>query len=422
MKRIYETDSYIRELSTIVTASGTDEKGRYFVELEDTIFFPEEGGQNADSGILVYDGSDGEKMVSVLDGIISGRNTCSNVSDSDEIRIRYTVSEPVREGTPVLCRLDWNTRFDRMQNHSGEHILSGIMHRRFGVDNVGFHLSDTGPVTLDFNKPLSYEQVMDAQDEANGAIYKNLPISVSFPSKEELETIDYRSKIDIDGQVRLVTIGGNLRADDTHETIDICACCAPHVAYTGEIGILKVLSVVNWKGGIRVSILCGRRALEYINREHDILTDTARRMSTEISNVPVMADSYRDEIVMLKAGLAEIKEKLLLDEVDRMGTETSGTDPRKTAHVIFTDDDIPAVVMKNIYNALCGRFDGFVGVFAGNDEQGYRYNAGSRDKDSRELAAKLKEAYGAKGGGSEDMVQGKVMAAGEAIAELFSRL
>ena len=415
MKRVYETDSYIRELETIVTESGTDDKGRYYVELDETILFPEEGGQNADRGTLEYDGPDGRITVSVLDGIISGRNTCSSVSGSGRIRIRYIVSEPVREGTEVLCKLDWNTRFDRMQNHSGEHILSGIMHRRFGVDNVGFHLSDTGLVTLDFNKPVPYEQVMDAQNEANLAIYKNLPVSVSFPSKKELESIDYRSKIDIDGQVRLITIGGPSKTDGSFETVDICACCAPHVAYTGEIGILKVISVVNWKGGIRVSILCGRRALEYINREHDILTDAAVRMSTEAKNVPEMVDSYRNEILKLKAGLAQAREKALIDEVNRMSDEGS-------AHVIFTDDDIPAAVMKNVYNVLSQRFGGFVGVFAGSDEAGYRYNAGSRDLDSRIPGARLKEAFGAKGGGSEDMIQGKVAATEEALKELFNGL
>ena len=395
MARIYETDSYIKELKTLVTVSGTDDKGGPYVELEDTIFFPEEGGQNADTGRLIYMGPEGEKSVSVLDGIISGRNTCSGLSDEREIRIRYIVSEPVPEGTAVLCKLDWDIRYLRMQNHTGEHILSGTIHRMYGLDNVGFHLSDTGFVTLDFNGPLSYEQVIKAQDEANLAIYKNYPVRVSFPDKEELKGLDYRSKIEIDGQVRLVTIGGSDK-----DIVDICACCAPHVLHTGEIGIIKVISVVNWKGGIRVSILCGFRALEYINKEHDILKEVAAGMSTETVNVPETAERYREEIAGLRSQLASVKEKALIEEADRL------TGP----YILFTDDDLPAVVMKNVYNALAERYDGYVGIFAGNDEDGYRYNAGSRTMDSRDLAAKLKEAFGARGGGSPEMIQGRVSA------------
>lgn len=414
MNRIYETDSYIREFKTTVTAAGTDEKGRPYVELEDTIFFPEEGGQKADTGVLelLKDGVSGDvsentiKTVDVLDGIIYGRNTCSKASETGEIKIRYIVSETVEAGTSVLCKLNWGERFDRMQNHSGEHILSGLMHRRFGVDNVGFHLSDTGPVTLDFNRVVSYEDVIALQNEANRVIYDNIPVSVLFPTGDELEGLDYRSKIDIEGQVRLVRIG------DADAPVDLCACCAPHVSHTGEIGILKVLSVVNWKGGIRVSMLCGRRALEYINEEHDILQELAKKMSTEAVNIPGIVDSYRDEIVSLKAGLAGAKEKALISEMDRL------TGP----YVVFGDGDLTAVSMKNVYNELTDRFDGFVGVFAGDDEQGYRYNAGSRDRDSRELAAKLKEAFDARGGGSAEMIQGKVKASKEAITGLFGEL
>ena len=410
MSRIYETDSYLRELKTVITASGTDDKGRPYVELADTIFFPEEGGQNADRGWLTAYDPKGERTVSILNGVITGRNTCSAVSDSDEIRIRYIVSEPVTAGTEVLCKLDWEARFDRMQNHSGEHVLSGIVHRRFGAVNVGFHLSDTGPVTVDFDRVISYEDIISVQNEANRVIYANMPVTVSFPSSEELKSIDYRSKIDIEGQVRLITISSK------EETVDICACCAPHVDRTGEIGLIKVLSAVNWKGGIRISMLAGRRALEYINKEHELLTGLARSMSTEAVNVPGMVDSYRNEIVSLKSELAGLKERLLIERVYEM------KDKGDAAHVIFASGDTPAPVMKNVYNALTESFDGFVGIFAGDDMNGYRYNAGSRDKDSRDLASGLRENFGAKGGGSFDMIQGKVSATREDITGLFANL
>lgn len=407
--RIYETDSYLKEIKTVVTQTGTDEKGHPYICLEDTIFFPEEGGQNADTGTLtiINDNSGSAQKIRILDGIITGRNTCSASSGESEINIRYIVSEPVDAGTEVLCDLDWDMRYDRMQNHSGEHVVSGLIHSEYGFDNVGFHLSDTGFVTLDFNGVLSYEQVIEVERRANGVIYANMPIKDSYPTKDELRGMEYRSKIDIDGQVRLITI-----ADDDRK-IDICACCAPHVKRTGEIGIIKIMSVINWKGGIRISMLCGRRALEYINREHDILTETARLLSTEIVNVPELVRSRGSEINELKARLSTSLEKNVTDRIGSGAADETGC--------VFVESDFPQESMKNVYNVLSDRLkDRFVGVFAGNEADGYRYFAGSREKDSRVLADRLREDFGAKGGGNAKMIQGKIAATAESIKALFS--
>lgn len=411
MSRIYETDSYIKELKTVVTEAGKDEKGRYYVCLEDTVFFPEEGGQNADTGVIIPfkngedPSKDGEHCIRVLEGLITGRNTCSSTAETSQISIKYIVSEPIEAGSSVLCRLDWDVRYDRMQNHSGEHILSGIIHRKYGFDNVGFHLSDTGFVTLDFNGVPDRTQVMEAEREANRVIYANMPIRDSYPSREELKDMEYRSKIDIDGQVRLITIGNE------EETVDVCACCAPHVARTGEIGILKIMSVINWKGGVRISMLCGRRAFEYINNEHEILTETAKILSTEIVNVPELVRSRCAEAAELKTRLAAAIEANILGRI--------GAGEADFAGCVFVSEDITAVSMKNIYNVLSERYPGYVGIFAGDDNEGYRYNAGSREKDSRELAALLRERFGAKGGGSSDMIQGRITALRSEIEGFF---
>lgn len=413
MKRLYETDSYIKVLETVVTEAGDDEKGRPYICLADTIFFPEEGGQNADTGYLVLKGqsdacadTDPPHKIRVLDGIITGRNTCSSVSEGSGIQIRYIVSEPVAAGTGVICYLDWGKRYDRMQNHSGEHILTGVIHNRYGFDNVGFHLSDTGFVTLDLNGVLTYEQVIEAEKEANRVVYANMPIKDSYPTAQELEGITYRSKIDIDGQVRLITIG----SDD--ETVDVCACCAPHVARTGEIGLIKVISVINWKGGIQIAMLCGRRALEYINKEHDILTETAVMLSTEAVNVPDIVNKHREEITELKARLAQALENGVKYRIGSGEADETGC--------IFVEGDFPAGSMKNIYNSLAGLYtDRYVGLFAGDDGTGYRYYAGSRNRDSRKLAVTLKEALNAKGGGSAEMIQGKVQASRKEIEDYF---
>ncbi|MBR5361698.1 MAG: alanyl-tRNA editing protein, partial [Lachnospiraceae bacterium] len=303
MKKLYETDSYIREYETVVTASGNMEDGSFFIELDETIFFPEEGGQNADTGVLTVTGSG--HSVRLADGTVRRGDA------GREDVIRYIVTEPLETGTRVKCTLDWEQRYDRMQNHSGEHILTGVIHNRYGFDNVGFHLSDSGFVTLDLNGVISYEQVIESEAEANRAIYANLVIRDSYPDKEELKDIEYRSKIDIEGQVRLISIGGTGYKD----SLDVCACCAPHVARTGEIGIIKVISVINWKGGIRISMLCGRRALEYINREHSLLSDTARMLSTEVDNVPSMTEQHKKEITELKYRLNEAMKQAVIDRI-----------------------------------------------------------------------------------------------------------
>jgi alanyl-tRNA synthetase len=402
MRKIYETDSYTKEYDTVITGSGALEDGRCFVELKDTIFFPEEGGQKADTGTLTA--VDTGLTVRLTDGMIV--RGAAGAEDT----VRYIVSEPLEPGTGVRCTLDWESRYDRMQNHSGEHILTGVIHNRYGFDNVGFHLSDTGFVTLDLNGVISYEQVIEAESEANRAVYANLPIRDSYPSANELKDIEYRSKIDIEGQVRLISIGGTSYSD----SLDVCACCAPHVARTGEIGIIKVISVINWKGGIRISMLCGRRALDFINREHNLLTDTARLLSTEADNVPAMTEQHRKEISELKYRLNEVLKQTVIDRI-----RNSDNDEQR---LIFVAHDYPDDIMKDIYNELTDKYDGFTGVFAGDDEHGYRYSAGSKTRDSRELAAGLRESFGAKGGGSPQMIRGRVDASREDLIKYFRGL
>ena len=400
VRKIYETDSYIKETETVITEAG-DIDGRHYICLEETVFFPEEGGQNADTGVLIpIDDKTGspvdDQSIRILEGIIGDG-------------IRYIVSAPLSVGTRVKCLLDWDVRYDRMQNHSGEHILTSVMHNKFGFDNVGFHLSDTGFVTIDLNGAASYEEVIEAEREANSVIYENLPIRDSYPDKDELKNISYRSKKDIEGQVRLITIGD----EETGRIVDICACCAPHVRRTGEIGIIKVFSVINWKGGIRISMLCGRRALEYINGEHEILTETARSLSTEAVNIPERLASYRAEISQLKLRVASLCEN---DALHRVRELMDGE------YCIFVDGDFPAASMKNVYNVLTEKFGGYTGVFAGSDEEGYRYNAGSSLGDSRQLSVRLKDAFGARGGGSPEMIQGRVSASKEEISAFFEGL
>lgn len=424
MNKLYENDSYINECDTIVESLARTSEG-HFIKLRDSIFFPEEGGQYADTGkIFIKD-----YELDVLDGQIVKYSAVDITLKPDDIlpalpvgiwyKIDYSescrrtcsklpaLSDILVTNSEIHCILDYSKRYDRMQNHTGEHILTGTVHNDYGYNNVGFHLSDDGLVTLDLDGTLSYEQIIQEEQKANEVIYKNYPVKASYPSKEELKDIEYRSKIDIEGQVRLITIG------DGTKTVDVCACCAPHVAYTGEVGIIKVISIVNWKGGVRVGILCGRRALEFIDHRQDIIMGLTDLMTTNEDKLIDRVNDQIEEIKDLKAKLSGALEAGIGSRIEKGDPDIDRT------HLVFVDDDFPANSMKNIYNLLKNKYSEYVGIFAGNDQKGYRYLAGSRNIDSTTLIPILNK-IGAKGGGNPDMIQGRVNSSCDAIKQLFA--
>lgn len=396
MNKLYETQSYLKSIITTVEAS-EEADGKYYIIPADSIFFPEEGGQYSDTGIIKAS----DKVIKVLHG------DYLKSKEGDPV-IRYEVDSPLEPGTEIECILDWDNRYDRMQNHSGEHIMTGMIHNRYGLDNVGFHLSDDAPVTLVMNGVLTKEQVMEIEVLANKVIYDNVPITDSYPTKEELENISYRSKIDIQGQVRLITIG------EKDNPIDVCACCAPHVKRSGEIGIIKVVSVMNYKGGIQVGILCGRRALEFINHQQNILTSISTALSTAPENVTGIVNSHIEELAALKGELSSLREKEYLQQIGSMSEDD--------VHIVFGDSELSPINMKNLFNDLTNHFEGYVGVFAGNDSEGYRYFAGSGNLDSKILSNMMRESLGAKGGGSSELIQGKVASTKEEIMSFWKEI
>ena len=418
MIKLYETNSFLKECKMQVKSSW-ENNGKYYITVDQSIFFPEEGGQYADTGIVRIvelpknlENSDCEDAAENVSAGLEVKLIDGQIVDGEVV---YAVSSYLPVGCCLEGKLDWDKRFDRMQNHSGEHILTGVIHNKYGFNNVGFHLSDDGFVTLDLDGVLSYEQVIEMEAIANKVIYGDVPITDSYPNAEELKTIDYRSKIEIDGQVRLITVG------DEEETIDICACCAPHVKSTGQIGIIKVISVINYKKGIQIAILCGKRALEYINNEHSMMTSLARFLSTAPENVEKIVKSQQDDIISLHAKLSVAVEGKLIDEiVRREALISSGMPYDYEMGLIFTGEDLTAANMKNIFNALADRFKGYIGIFVGNDESGYRYNAGGRGLDARELASAMREKLQAKGGGSPEMIQGRVTATKQCIESFFT--
>ncbi len=374
-KKLYYEDAYATEFDAVVVSceakSIEDKVGTivYQVVLDQTLFFPEEGGQSPDKGIL------GE--ANVLD-----------VQIKNDI-ITHTLDKPLKIGEVVHGAIDWKHRFSNMQQHSGEHIFSGTVGRLYGFNNVGFHLSDN-IVTMDFNGVLTEEDVAKVEYLVNEAIVKNLPITISYPTKEELAAMEYRSKIEIEGQVRIVAIEG----------VDVCACCAPHVKKTGEIGMLKVMSVQSHRGGVRISMLCGFRALEAFREKAAIITELMEALTVSQELLP-------DRVEKLKASNQDYKYRLALTKQRMMEIKMSEI-PEEKKNVVLFEQDIENPVMRNVVNELTAKHSGVCGVFVGSDEEGYHFIIGSANVDCAKVAAVLREKTDAKCGGKKLMIQGSV--------------
>ena len=383
-KKLYYEDAYAKEFDAQVLSceeKSVKDKIVYQVIVDQTLFFPEEGGQSPDKGLL-------------------GGAEVLDVQIENEI-ITHTLNKPLDVGTTVHGVLDWKHRFSNMQQHSGEHIFSGTVHRLYGYHNVGFHLSDN-IVTMDFNGVLTEEDVERVEYLVNEAIVKNLPITIAYPSKEELAQLEYRSKIEIEGQVRIVTV----------EDMDVCACCAPHVRYTGEIGMLKVMSLQNYKGGVRLSMLCGFRALEAFREKTRIVQALTGLMTASQEVLPDRVEKLKAENQDYKYKLAVAKQKLMELKMTEISSEQE--------NVLLFEQDLETVVMRNAVNELTERHAGLCGIFAGTEESGYQFIIGSKNVDCTQAAALLRGKVKAKCGGSKQMIQGSVQAKEAELRELFA--
>lgn len=368
--KLYDRDAYATEFDAIVLSCEMVED-RFAVVLDQTLFFPEEGGQTPDKGTL--------NGVEVLD-----------VQIKEDVITHY-VAESLEVGSQVRGCIDWKHRFFNMQQHSGEHLFSGLAHHKHGLKNVGFHLSNQ-IVTMDFDKALSEEELKGMEWEINEAIVANVEIKTGYPTKEELEKLEYRSKIEIDGEIRIVEIPG----------YDICACCAPHVRRTGEIGMFKIQSVQNYKGGMRISFLCGFRALEEYRRKSEILSEVCGILTTNQENAAEHVSKLKTQVQSLKTQLSNVKQVMMESKLKEI--------PAEQKDVILFERDLETPVMRNVVNKLMESHEGVCGVFVGTDEEGYNFIVGSKTVDCHEVANKLRENFDARGGGKPQMIQGSLIA------------
>ena len=374
----YQTDF---EADIISIDTSDSEKNTYKVILNQTLFFPEAGGQSCDKGEIIF----GDITTVVENVQIDKEGTITHYIHSSSPLDTKTLVD-----TGIRGRIDWEHRFSNMQQHSGEHIFSGIVHERYGYDNVGFHLSDNS-VTMDYNGYLSPDDVAEIETLVNKVIAGNVDITCSFPKDNELENMAYRCKGELSGDVRIVEIKG----------VDICACCCPHVAKTGEIGLLKVISSIKYKGGTRLSILCGFRALKYFSSLQADMNELRTLLSSELSEVVNNVTTIKNERDELKIKLREANKAKLISEIDNL------SDSYKA--LIFVDE-IDAKSQREALNYLIERRDNYCGILVGDDKKGYSYLIGSNSLDSTLIGERLKESFGAKGGGKKEMIQGFVEA------------
>jgi len=369
-EKLYYQDSHMSEFKARVLDCRENKKG-WEIVLDRTAFFPEGGGQAADTGVL--------GGVRVLD-----------VHDRGGEIFHYT-DGPLEIGAEVEGTLDFEQRRRRMQNHSGEHILSGLVHGTCGYDNVGFHMG-ADCMTIDFSGELDWPQLMDLETRANAVVRENLLMHIWFPDEEELKTLEYRSKLELTENVRIVEIPG----------VDRCACCAPHVDRTGEIGVIKILDAQRHRGGVRVSVICGMDALEDYRARQESVTEISRALSVKRGDVAGAVDRLLQEQQTMK----ERCDSLSLALVDFL----AAAEPASAGNIVVFDAVLGEIAQRSLVNRLMEKAGGFAAVFCGSDEEGWRYIIGSLHCDLRAGAKSINAAINGRGGGTPQMIQGSARA------------
>lgn len=362
--RLFDDDPYLKTFDSKVISCEKCEEG-YWIELYSTAFFPEGGGQYPELGTL--------NGIEVLD-----------VQEKEGGRILHKTAEPFSEGESVKGEINFEKRFDFMQQHSGEHIFSGLAHSHFGATNVGFHLG-LSFTTIDLDVPLSESDVDMLESEANEAVYKNIPFLITYPSEEQLKIIPYRSKKELTGKVRIVTIPG----------YDICACCGTHVSKTGEIGPIKITSFQNYKGGTRLTLLCGKRAeKDYRNKNHDILKCTTS-LSVKPNELCEAVERLEKEITERKIYESALRKELFTLRAKEMG---------EGKYAVSFEENLTPDENRIFSLSLAERFD-FALSFTGKNGE-WKYAVSSKESDCRDLTKKLNECFNGRGGGKPELCMG----------------
>ena len=381
-QKYYEADAYRREADAVILAAEPDGRGGGKLALDGTVFYPEGGGQPADHGTLTL--PDGARL------------TVTDVHEQGGVIWHRVDALPdtAAPGTAVTGRIDWAWRFDKMQQHTGEHILSGILHQMFGAENVGFHIGSDA-VRMDTSVPISAEGLREAELAANRMVWQNVPVLITYPTREELARMTYRSKKEIEGQVRIVTIPG----------ADVCACCGTHTAATGAVGQIKILAAENYKGGVRLSIVCGERALLAAQAMRQRQADIGALLSAKPSETAHAVHRVFDEYTALKFAHFGLCSELF----DALAAQVApGADAIRIVPGLDPDG------LHRLAARLSEATTGLCAALTAN-EKGTGYCLAQAGGDVRALTKALNTALNGRGGGKPGICQGSCAAAPEQV-------
>ena len=378
-EKLYYADAYLRRFSATVLDC-RETKGGFKVVLDRTAFYPEGGGQGADHGDI--------NGVAVTD-----------VHEKDGV-VFHTCAGKVEIGSQVCCAIDWARRFDHMQQHSGEHILSGILCADYHCDNVGFHLG-ADIVTIDYNTEISYGQALAAEAKANAVIWANEAVDISYPDDAALAALDYRSKKELTGQVRIVTF----------PEADCCACCGTHVERAGEVGLVKVLSCQKFREGVRMEILCGKRAMDYLSAVYEQDKAIGQKLSVKPVDTLSAVERMESELSAAKFRSVELETELF----GHIAGSLAGQD-----NVLLFRGEMRPDSVRRLADTVAQKTGGLTAVFAGADSH-YAYALIRADgADINPFVKAMNAALRGRGGGRGGFAQGSVQAERAAIEAFFN--
>lgn len=379
-EKLYYADPFLTEFDARVLACEA-EKGGYAVVLDRTAFYPEGGGQPYDTGVL-------------------GGVEVSEVHEKAGV-VTHKCAAPLPVGETVHGKLDWARRFDHMQQHSGEHIVSGMLCAAFHCDNVGFHMGES-VVTIDYNAEMTWEQVLEIEQRANRYIWENHAIEITWPTREELAHIPYRSKKALEGPVRLTGFPG----------ADLCACCGTHVMRSGEVGLVKFLSCQKFRDGVRLELLCGERALRALAASWEQNLRIGQALSVKGEKTFAAVERLRGELGETKAQLAAMEEERFRE----IAAQQAGR-----GDVLLIEPAMRPESVRRLCDAAAQVCGGRCAVFAGADGA-YHYAVIHAGQDIRGLVKDMNAALHGRGGGRDGFAQGSVSCTEADIRAFFAGL
>lgn len=379
-EKLFYKSSYIKEFNAVVKEVIENEKG-IAVILDKTAFYPEGGGQPCDFGTL--------NGISVTD------------VQEENGEILHYVKAGIAENTEVYGKIDWERRFDLMVQHSGEHIVSGFINKRFGYDNVGFHIGSE-MITIDLNGEITKEELREIEIQTNNYIWENHKTEILYPTADELKAMEYRSKKELSGEVRIIRFPDG----------DTCACCGTHVDSTAEIGFVKLISVQKFHEGVRIEMLSGKRAYEYIAKATDENSAISSLLSAKVFETSTAVKRLLDENQQLKYKLGMTENKMISAIADNY----KGYNDK----IVLNQPDLTPDTVRKLATMLIENNSCLCCVFSGDDENGYKYAVAQKDGNLKDLVKEINTALNGRGGGKPFFAQGSVSAKWEEIEAFFN--